>query len=341
MAIMCTYYALTLVVIGLINLLVSGTTTAKRGIAGIATFLASVFFLIYTVAAITQGPVESMSRLFTWRLPFAGLATGVDTLSSFFLVPLLVLSAVGALYGSRYFDGHDESPYHWLLYALLVSGMVLVLCARNAVFFLLAWEVMSLSSFFLVITDHKKEQSLYAGWLYFVTAHIGTVFLLLLFFMLASSSGSFDFESWENSAISPVRANLIFITALIAFGMKAGFIPFHVWLPHAHPAAPSHVSALMSGIMIKMGIYGILRILPYITPYHAWWGITLLFLGALSGILGVLYAIGQHDIKRLLAYHSVENIGIILLGMGIGFIGNVYVLENIDLVVFTGALLHV
>ncbi len=134
---------------------------------------------------------------------------------------------------------------------------------------------------------------------------------------------------------------MLFIFALVAFGLKAGFIPFHVWLPLAHPSAPSHVSALMSGIMIKMGIYGLLRILTFIVPYHAWWGTLLIALGGVSGVLGVLFAIGQHDIKRLLAYHSVENIGIILLGIGIGITGVAHGSNMIALFGFAGGLLHV
>jgi hydrogenase-4 component B len=217
----------------------------------------------------------------------------------------------------------------------------MVLLARNAVLFILAWEIMSLASFFLVISDKKNPDSLRAGWVYFVTAHVGTAFLLVMFFLLAAAAGSFDFSAWTTIHLSAGKADAVFILALIAFGLKAGFIPFHVWLPLAHPAAPSHISALMSGIMIKMGIYGLLRILTFITPYHAWWGMLLIALGGISAILGILFAIGQHDIKRLLAYSSVENIGIILLGIGVGMTGVVCGSSTIAFFGFAGGLLHI
>ena len=257
----------------------------------------------------------------TGSCPLRSLVAGIDPLSAFFMIPLLILAASCSLYGPRYFAGHPAGRSHWFFFSLLVSGMVMVLLARNAVLFILAWEIMSLSSFFLVITDKKNPEAMRAGWIYFVTAHVGTAFLLVLFFLLAASTGSFDFAAWTRLHLAAAGRTLLFVLALVAFGLKAGFIPFHVWLPLAHPSAPSHVSALMSGIMIKMGIYGLLRILTFFTPFHAWWGMLLIALGAVSGILGVLFALGQHDIKRLLAYHSVENIGIILLGIGIGMTG--------------------
>jgi formate hydrogenlyase subunit 3/multisubunit Na+/H+ antiporter MnhD subunit len=150
-----------------------------------------------------------------------------------------------------------------------------------------------------------------------------------------------EFSAWKGSGFGAFKTDIIFILALVAFGLKAGFIPFHVWLPLAHPAAPSHVSALMSGIMIKMGIYGILRILTFITPFHQWWGGLLIGIGALSGVLGVLFAIGQHDIKRLLAYSSVENIGIIFLGIGLGIIGMTFGADTVAVFGFAGGLLHI
>lgn len=301
----------------------------------------SLFTLGYLLWTFRWINADSFAVLLNWQLPFASLRAGIDPLSAFFMIPLLILAACSSLYGLRYFGSHHAGRSHWLFFSLLVSGMVMVLLARNAVLFILAWEIMSLSSFFLVINDKKNPDAIRAGWTYFVTAHVGTAFLLALFFLLSAAAGSFDFSAWAGIHFSAIKADAVFILALIAFGLKAGFIPFHVWLPLAHPAAPSHVSALMSGIMIKMGIYGLLRILTFITPYHAWWGMLLIALGAISGILGVLFALGQHDIKRLLAYHSVENIGIILLGIGIGMIGVVFGSSTIALFGFAGGLLHI
>jgi hydrogenase-4 component B len=300
--------------------------------------LAVLTWLLWSFRRIGAG---SFSVLLNWQMPFASLRVGIDPLSAFFMIPLLILAASTSLYGLRYFAGHHAGRTHWFFFSLLVSGMVMVLLARNAVLFILAWEIMSLSSFFLVIHDKKNPESLRAGWTYFVTAHVGTAFLLVLFFMISATTGSFDFSAWTGVSFAAGKADALFLLALVAFGLKAGFIPFHVWLPLAHPAAPSHVSALMSGIMIKMGIYGLLRMVTFLAPFHAWWGILLIALGATSGILGVLFALGQHDIKRLLAYHSVENIGIILLGIGIGMTGVAFGSSTIAFFGFAGGLLHI
>ncbi len=276
-----------------------------------------------------------------WHLPFASFSCGIDSLSLFFLLPLLLLTTCSALYGSRYFSRHPAPRTHWFHYGCLIAGMALVLSARNGIFFILAWELMSAASFFLVISDSDNPDSIKAGWVYFVSAHIGTAFLLALFFLLSSLAGSFEFASWKNIELTSRQASAAFLLAVAAFGLKAGFIPFHIWLPLAHPAAPSHVSAMMSGVMIKMGIYGILRILTFIAPYQLWWGVLLIGIGAISGIMGVLFAIGQHEIKKLLAFHSVENIGIILLGIGLGVAGTCFHNGPVAFLGFAGGLLHV
>jgi len=304
--------------------------------------LSSFAVLIYTLYNFTKLTLsESLYHTFLWSFPFAQFTAGVDSLSLFFAIPMLILVVACSLYGTQYFRGHHPGALHWFNYAMLIAGMLMVLCARNGILFIIAWEIMSFASFMLVITDSDKKDVIRAGWIYFVTAHVGTAFLLLTFFMLAAPVNSFEFSAFATAHYSSLQSNLIFIFAMIAFGMKAGFIPFHIWLPLAHPVAPSHVSAMMSGIMIKMGIYGILRAMLFITPYHSWWGITLILLGSLSGILGVLFAIGQRDMKRLLAYSSVENIGIILLGIGIGILGMTYHHPIVATLGFAGALLHV
>ena len=204
-------------------------------------------------------------------------------------------------------------------YNIFLAGMVMVVSAHNALFFLIVWEVMSLASYFLVIFENKEENNIKAGSLYFIMTHIGTVFIILAFLLLYRATGSLDFGVINNNigAVSPLVRNIVFILALVGFGTKAGIIPLHIWLPSAHPAAPSHVSALMSGVMIKTGIYMLIRLFVDIMPgAPLWWGVVILLLGASSSILGVMYALTEHDIKRLLAYHSIENIGIILLGFG-------------------------
>jgi hydrogenase-4 component B len=334
-------YILVIMVAGFSSLYPFRDGAWQKHAAAVAVSACSLLSLVYLLWVFRWIKTDTVSSGLHWQLPFASLRAGLDPLSAFFMIPLLVLAACSSLYGSRYFGSHAAGRSHWLFFSLLISGMVMVLLARNAVLFILAWEIMSVSSFFLVINDKKNPDALRAGWIYFVMAHVGTAFLLVLFFLLSASAGSFDFSAWAGIHFSAGKANVVFILALIAFGMKAGFIPFHVWLPLAHPAAPSHVSALMSGIMIKMGIYGLLRILTFITPYHAWWGISLIALGGIAGVLGVLFALGQQDIKRLMAYSSVENIGIVLLGIGMGMTGVAYGSSAIAFFGFAGGLLHV
>lgn len=336
-------YVIAVVLAGTCGLCFPGKKGLRKYAPAAMILVFSTAMLVYLLSTFgwiepARGVTESLGP---WELPFAGLTAGIDGLTGFFLIPLLILAGCCSLYGPQYFKDRQAGRSHWFFFSLLVAGMVMVLLARNAIFFIVAWEIMSLSSFFLVITDKEKPEAMRAGWIYFVTAHIGTAFLLALFFLLAASGGSFDFAAWHGLHLTGTTASTAFLLALVAFGLKAGFIPFHVWLPLAHPSAPSHVSALMSGIMIKMGIYGILRIMTFVTPYQAWWGGLLIAIGGVSGILGVLFAIGQHDIKRLLAYHSVENIGIILLGIGIGIAGAALGSETVALFGFAGGLLHV
>jgi hydrogenase-4 component B len=329
------------VFIGIVSASARDEKAFLRKAAPAALTLVSLIALLYMLVNFRMVGEAVTMHWTGWQMPFAAFSLGLDPLSGFFLIPLLILTVSSSLYGPRYFAQHGADRTHWLFYSLLIVGMVMVLVARNAVLFIIAWEVMSVSSFFLVISDKKNPVSIKAGWIYFVTAHIGTAFLFALFFLLSSATGSPDFALWKLAGISGHRADIVFILALVAFGLKAGFVPFHVWLPLAHPAAPSHISALMSGIMIKMGIYGILRILTILAPFHSWWGILLIALGGVSGVLGVLFAIGQHDIKRLLAYSSVENIGIILLGIGLGIIGAAFNCAPVALFGFAGGLLHV
>jgi formate hydrogenlyase subunit 3/multisubunit Na+/H+ antiporter MnhD subunit len=213
----------------------------------------------------------------------------------------------------------------------------MLVCARNGVLFLLAWEVMSLASFFLVTMENQEDSVRSAGWTYLVATHLGTAFLLVMFFLLGGRGGSMDF----NQFVAGDAPGVVFLLALVGFGTKAGFVPMHVWLPEAHPAAPSHVSAVMSGVMIKTGIYGLVRTLTFLGPPAEWWGWAMVGVGVTSGVLGVLLALAQHDLKRLLAYHSVENIGIIAIGLGLGTVGLARGNDALAVLGFAGGLLHV
>lgn len=299
--------------------------------------------LVPAVSVLLTGQVETL-RL-AWPVPFGSFFVQMDALSAFFLLPILVLSLSAAIYGGEYlmaYRNRKNLGASWFFFNLLAAGMVMVAVARNSVLFLVAWEIMSLASFFLVTFEDERESVRKAGWTYLVATHLGTAFLLVLFLLLGSQSESLDFDRFAASSFQSTSvASAAFLLAMIGFGTKAGFMPFHVWLPEAHPAAPSHVSALMSGVMIKTGIYGLLRILTFLGRPEPWWGWLLVGVGLVSGISGVLFALAQHDIKRLLAYHSVENIGIIALGLGLGVTGLALNQPMLAILGFGGGLLHV
>lgn len=280
-----------------------------------------------------------------WSL-FAGVpfSVAVDGLSAFFLLPIFLVALLGNVYGLGYWrqTEHPENGRKLrLFYGTLTAGMALLVIARNSVVFLFGWETMALSAFFLVTTEGHDQDVREAGWLYLVATHVATLCLFGLFAVLRAASGSFALAPLDPDRLSPGLATAIFILALAGFGLKAGVMPLHVWLPSAHAAAPSHVSAIMSGVLIKMGIYGLVRVTSLLPSAPVQWGGVVLSLGVVSGVLGVAFAIGQHDIKRLLAYHSIENIGIIVMGLGLALLGRS--LGRADLVVLglAGALLHV
>jgi len=289
---------------------------------------------------LSSGLTES-SRL-RWNLPLGSLFVQIDPISAVFLIPILGLSAVAAIYGAEYLSVHREKRnlgVPWFFYNLLVIGMMLVVVARNGVLFLVAWEIMSLASFFLVTFEYERQTVCQASYIYLFAMHIGTAFLIAFFILLGCRAGSLDFD--KVPPMSSSLAGVLFLLAVVGFGTKAGFMPLHVWLPYAHPAAPSHVSAVMSGVMIKTGIYGLVRALTILGAPPAWWCWLLITIGAVSGILGVLFALAQHDLKRLLAYHSVENIGIITMGLGVGLLGVNMNSPTLAVLGFAGGLFHV
>ncbi|MGD0138835.1 MAG: proton-conducting transporter membrane subunit [Tepidisphaeraceae bacterium] len=326
-----------LVFSGLAALLAAASPRAATAIGAGGAVVACAMGLIAAAPFLFGAPAESLHL--AWNVPYGSFFVEVDALAAFFLLPIFALSALAAVYGAEYllpWRGRKSLGAAWLFYNFLVASMVLVVLAHNGVLFLLAWETMTLSSYFLVTFEHEQETVRQAGWTYLVASHLGTAFLMVMFVLLAHGGGSLDFDHYSSA-----NAGALFLLAMVGFGTKAGFMPLHVWLPEAHPAAPSHVSALMSGVMIKMGIYGLLRTLTFLGPPPPWWGWVLIAVGLTSGVLGVLFALAQHDLKRLLAYHSVENIGIIALGLGVGLLGVSSRSPALEVLGFGGALLHV
>jgi hydrogenase-4 component B len=322
-------------VLGRSNRVALAVGTAACGIASLIGVVAAGHLLLFGGAAETQA---------SWHVPVGELRVGVDALGAFFLLCIYLVSGLAAVYGAGYLGshGHDRTLAPAVFFfALLVAAMTGVALARDGVLFLVAWEVMSIAGFFLVTFEHEREDARRAGMVYLIASHIGVVFLFILFTVFARHGGDFSFTSIaEAGAPKASLANACFLLALAGFGTKAGFWLLHTWLPEAHPAAPSHVSATMSGVMIKMGIYGLLRALTFLGTPPAWWGVTLVVVGALSGVLGVLHALTQHDLKRLLAYHSVENIGIIALGIGLGLLGQSTANPAMSFLGYAGAVLH-
>ncbi len=336
-----------LIILGLAAALL-GRSRAGNAIGAWGAVLANLSGLAATIGGLLSG--APLSFALPWNgAAGASFSLGFDPLSGFFLLPVFGLSAVCAMFGGAPLSetrGTGNLGASWLAFNLLTASMVMSVLARNAVLFLVAWEVMTLSSWFLVTFEHEKEGVGQAGVTYLIASQIGVAFLLALFLLLgakgaASYGGAADLDFSRFGGITGTAAGAAFILALFGFGTKAGIVPLHVWLPEAHPAAPSHVSAVMSGVMIKTGIYGILRVLTFLGAPAPWWGWTLLGAGVVSGILGVLYALAQHDLKRLLAYHSVENIGIICIGLGVGLLGVSYGLPAVAVLGFAGGLLHV
>lgn len=300
--------------------------------------LACLAGLVAAIAALAEGADEALSL--PWRMPYGSFQIGLDPLTSWFLIPTFLLSGLAAVYAIGYFRpwrGRNPGRF-WFFYDLLVASMALVLAARNGVLFLVAWETMSLASFFLVTFDDAEPGVGAAGWIYLVATHIGTAFLIALFILMGREGGSQDFAAFAAPAGS---AGLLFALALVGFGTKAGLFPMHVWLPEAHPAAPSPVSAVMSGVMIKTGIYGIVRTLAILGAVPGWCAWLVLGLGAVTGVYGILFSLAQRDLKRVLAYSSVENVGIIALGLGLGMLGLQAGRPALAALGFAGALLHV
>ena len=277
-------------------------------------------------------------------IPNADFVLAADSISAFFLIPILLVTMLGSIYGLEYWKQSDhpgDSRKLQVFYGLLTSALSVLVLSHNSVTFLVGWEGMAISAFFLVGTQDEKDDVREAAWLYLAASHAATIALFMMFALMYGATGSYDLVPLSNEALGAGNATIIFLLALAGFGLKAGLMPLHFWLPSAHAMAPSHVSAVMSGVLIKAGIYGLVRMTWVLAEPPLWWGELLLGLGAVSAIFGVAFALGQHDIKRLLAYHSIENIGIIVIGLGLAMIGRTMNEPVWILLGLSGCLLHV
>jgi hydrogenase-4 component B len=274
-------------------------------------------------------------------LPWLGAHFRLDALSAFFLVVINLGGAAASLFALGY-AAHEDSPGRVLpFYPAYLAGMNTVVLANDAFSFLVAWEFMSLTSWALVVAHHREAENVRAGYVYLLMASFGTLALLLAFGLLANDAG-YDFDAIRASHASAARAGMVMILVLLGAGSKAGLVPLHAWLPLAHPAAPSHVSALMSGVMTKVAVYGFVRIVFDLLPEPEWWwSMVVLLVGGPTATLGVLYALMERDIKRVLAYSTIENIGIIFTGLGLALAFKAQGLDWVAALAFTAAMLHV
>jgi hydrogenase-4 component B len=313
-------------------------TPAIYGAALVASVAALVLALVALLAA---APVPATLAL-PIGLPWLGAHFRLDALCAFFLVVANLGGAAASLYALGY-GRHEEAPARVLpFFPAFLAAMNLVLVADDAFTFLFAWESMSLSSWALVMAHHRRAGNAAAGYLYLLMASFGTLALILAFGLLAGWSGAYDFAAIRTASPSALMGSAVLVLALAGAGSKAGVVPLHVWLPLAHPAAPSHVSALMSGVMTKVAVYGFVRIVFDLVGAPLWgWGALVALVGGITAVMGVLHALMEHDLKRLLAYHTVENIGIIFIGLGLALAFTANQMPAAAALALTAALFHV
>ncbi|MHB8547396.1 MAG: hydrogenase 4 subunit B [Nitrosotalea sp.] len=336
-----------LFIIGTLSGLLSRNSRLARLIVFVPSMIASVFTIVFSVDVISGTPLKlAIPNI----LPFFNLEIFVDGVSAFFMLIIGLVSFAVSLYSvgySKEYENKKRISTFGFLFNIFILSMILVVSSNNSFFFLIFWELMSLVSFFLVIYDHDKEENLKSGITYLVMTHFGTAFIFVSFWLGYIQTGSFSFDALRESSSSfPLLVkNLVFVFAFIGFGTKAGIVPLHTWLPKAHPSAPSNVSALMSAVMINMGIYGIVRTVFDFAGFgtstdFAWWGVLMVAVGSLSAVCGVLYAVIERDIKRALAYSSIENIGIILIGLGLSIIFAAYHLVTLSVLALVASMYH-
>ncbi len=330
-----------LLVLAVVAVVISRSRRASIVIYGV-TMAVSVVATAASLNWLIEGGTKSSTVVLPLGLPWLGAHFQLDQLTSFFLVVINLGGSLASLYGLGY-GGHEKAPHRVLpFFPAFLAGMNLVLLADDAFSYLLCWEFMSLASWALVMAHHREPGNAKAGYIYLVMASFGTLALLLAFGLLAGPAGDYGFAAIRGAQHTPYVATLVLILMLLGAGSKAGLVPLHVWLPLAHPAAPSHVSALMSGVMTKVAIYGFIRVVFDLLGPPTWQAsVIVLFLGSITAVMGILYAMMEKDLKRLLAYSTIENVGVIFasLGLALGFQANG--LKLAAALAFTAALFHV
>ena len=306
-----------------------------------ATLAVSAIALAGTLRFLLGGAADATTLTLPVGLPWLGAHFRLDALASFFLVVINLGGASASLYGLGY-GHHDPAPHRVLpFFPAFLAGMNLVVLADDAFSYLLCWEFMSLASWALVMAHHREPGNARAGYVYLVMASFGTLALLLAFGLLAGPAGDYGFAAIRAAQHTPYTATLVLILMLLGAGSKAGLVPLHVWLPLAHPAAPSHVSALMSGVMTKVAIYGFIRVMFDLLGQPTWpASLVVLFLGSITAVMGILYAMMEKDLKRLLAYSTIENIGIVFVSLGLAMAFQANGLKTAAALAFTAALFH-
>lgn len=318
--------------------------TKVQGIIAVSAVLVISFITGFIAFKALLG--SSYEVLFSGTIMFGKVLVSIDALSAWFILTINFTFITGVLYGFNYMKHYREQKseitLHCIAFIIAHFSLIGICSVQNGFILLLFWELMAISMFLLVIFEHHKPETIKAGINYLVQSHISIVFLVLGFIYVAFKTGSYSFDAISefSGKQSTLAGTALFLCFFIGFAIKAGFVPFHTWLPYAHPAAPSHISGIMSGVVIKIGIYGILRMLLLIKTDYTTIGFIILFMSIFTGLYGVMLATVQHNLKKLLAYHSIENIGIIGMGIGIGCIGLGETNKWMAILGFTGALLH-
>lgn len=345
------YLVLALYAGGAVTSLLLGRRKNALAVASFFAVSASVIGFCFAVFLLAGG--EQFAGTLPLPLPMGACSLSLDPLAAVFLLPVFFLSAAGgfllparisALEGKA-FEGSVHYGRHGFFFCLLALSMVLVLSAADAVFFLIAWEMMSLAPFFLISPQDRDSKERNAVWIYLLAAHLGALPLLLLFAGMTVEAGGTGFAALHEFAGDALsggwsNAGFFFALGLAGFGVKAGLVPLHMWMPEAHASAPGHVAVLLSGTMLNLGIYGIMRLLTLLGPPEFWWACALVAVGAFSGLLGILLAIAQSDIKRTLAYSSAENMGLVVLALGAGMLACLNDISVAAALLLGGAVLH-